>query len=103
MVTQSIQTVAGAVIPDTALVCEVTDFIRNAEDELLFDRSRRVFLFGALAAFTDGMKHRPRTTFGTLNADVLQHYDPTFVRDDFVDIVLNSTWPDSRPQPPPSD
>ncbi len=73
---------------------EVTDFIRNAEDELLFDHSRRVFLFGALAASTDGMKHRPRTTFGTLNADVLQHYDPTFVRDDFVDIVLNSTWPE---------
>ena len=64
MVTQSIQTVAGVVIPDAALVREVTDFIRNAEDELLFDHSRRVFLFGALAAFTDGMKHRPRTTFG---------------------------------------
>ena len=40
------------------------------------------------------MKHRPRTTFGAMNADVLQHYDPTFVRDDFVDIVLNSTWPE---------
>jgi HD domain len=216
MAIQSIQTVAGVVIPDTALVREVTDFIRNAEDDLLFDHSRRVFLFGALqgrrlglqpdldlldaaamfhdlgltqrystselrfeidganaardflmhrgvdaadarkvwlsialhttpgvpqfmepeialinagvetdvvgigrdalsseataavttahprpdfkrrilAAFTDGMKHRPRTTFGTMNADVLQHYDPTFVRDDFVDIVLNSAWPE---------
>jgi hypothetical protein len=29
-----------------------------------------------------------------MNADVLQHYDPTFVRDDFVDIVLNSAWPE---------
>ena len=47
-----------------------------------------------LAAFTDGMKHRPRTTFGTMNADVLQHYDPTFVRDDFVDMVLDNTWPE---------
>src|ERR1700744_1709283 len=35
-----------------------------------------------LAAFTDGMKHRPRSTFGTVNANVLQHFDPTFVRDD---------------------
>ena len=40
MVTQSIQTVAGVVIPDAALVREVTDFIRNAEDELLFDHLR---------------------------------------------------------------
>jgi hypothetical protein len=210
----SIQTIAGVVIPDTGLVREVTDFIRNAEDDLLFDHSRRVFLFAALhgrrlglqpefdllyaaamfhdlgltqryrtslqrfeidganaardfllnrgvdaadarkvwlsialhntpgvprflepeialvnagvetdvagigredlsseaiaaviaahprpgfkrrilAALTDGLKHRPRTTFGVMNADVLQHYDPTFVRDDFVDIVLKSPW-----------
>lgn len=216
MTTQPIETVADVAIPDTALVREVTDFIRDAEDDLLFDHSRRVFLFGALrgrrrglqpdlellyvaamfhdlgltqryrtsnlrfeidganaardfllhrgvdeadarkvwlgialhttpgipqflepeialvnagvetdvvgvgcddlspealgavtaahprpdfkrrilAAFTDGMKHRPRTTFGTMNADVLQHYDPAFVRDDFVEIILNSSWPE---------
>ena len=29
-----------------------------------------------LAAFNDGMKHRPQTTFGTMNADVLAHFDP---------------------------
>jgi hypothetical protein len=216
MATQSIQTIAGVLIPDTALVRETTEFIRDAEDDLLFNHSRRVFLFGALrgrrlglqpdlellyvaamfhdvglteryrmselrfevdganaardfllqrgvdagdartvwlsialhttpgvpqflepeialvnagvetdvvgigreelssealaavttahprpdfkrrilAAFTDGMQHRPRTTFGTMNADVLEHYDPTFVRDDFVDMVLNNTWPE---------
>jgi hypothetical protein len=216
MATQSIQTIAGVAIPDSALVREATDFIRDAEDELLFNHSRRVFLFGALrgrrlglqpdlellyvgamfhdlglteryrtselrfevdganaardfllhqgvdaadarkvwlsialhttpgvpqflepeialvnagvetdvigigreefspqdlaavvaahprpdfkhrilAAFTDGMKHRPRTTFGTMNADVLEHYDPTFVREDFVEILLQSSWPE---------
>ena len=47
-----------------------------------------------LQAFTDGMVHRPRTTFGTVNADVLEHYDASFVRDDFVDIILNNTWPE---------
>jgi hypothetical protein len=25
---------------------------------------------------------------------VLAHFDPTFVRDDFVDIILNSSWPE---------
>ncbi len=216
METQSIETIAGIVIPDTELVREVTDYIREAEDDLLFDHSRRVFLFGALqgrrlglkpdlellyvgamfhdlglteryrtstkrfevdsanaardfllergydpaeaekvwlgialhttpgiaeylepeialvtagvetdvlgigrddltpealeavtaahprpdfkkrilGAFTDGFKHRPQSTFGTVNADVLEHFDPKFVRDDFVDIILGSTWPE---------
>ncbi|BBZ45422.1 HD domain-containing protein [Mycobacterium parmense] len=216
MSTHSVDTIAGIPIPDTDLVREVTEFIRDAEDDLLFDHSRRVFLFGALqarrrglqpdpellyagamfhdlglteryrgstlrfevdganaarefllqhgvgqadadkvwlsialhttpgvpeflapeiacvtagvetdvlgigrddlppealaavtaahprpdfkrrilAAFNDGMKHRPDSTFGTVNADVLQHFDPTFVRADFVDIIMGNTWPE---------
>ena len=48
--------IAGIAIPDTALVREVTDFIRAAEDDLLFDHSRRVFLFGALQGRRRGLK-----------------------------------------------
>ena len=214
MTTSSIDTIAGIHVPDTPLVREVTDFIRDTEDELLFNHSRRVFFFGALqglrrglqpnlellyiaamfhdlglteryrtstvrfevdganaardflmahgfdeadsekvwlgialhttpgvpeflapevallqagvevdvvgvgrddlapealaavtaahprpqfkqrilAAFNDGMKHRPQTTFGTMNADVLAHFDPTFERVDFVDKILNNSW-----------
>jgi hypothetical protein len=40
------------------------------------------------------MKHRPHSTFGTMNADVLAHFDPTFVRDDMVDKILNNSWPE---------
>jgi hypothetical protein len=216
MAVESIETVAGIVIPDTALVREATEFIRSAEDDVLFHHSRRVFLFGALhgrrlglqsdlellyvaamfhdlgltarygtstqrfemdgadaarefllehgveqsdadkvwlgialhttpevparldletallaagvktdvvgvgrealssevidavtaahprpdfknrilAAFNDGMKHRPDTTFGTMNDDVLAHFDPTFKRGDLVGIILNSSWPE---------
>ncbi len=47
-----------------------------------------------LAAFNDGMKHRPRTTDGTMNADVLAHFDPDFARVDFVDMILNNSWPE---------
>jgi hypothetical protein len=165
--------IAGVVIPDTPLVRAITAHIRDAEEDLLFNHSRRVFLFGALqgrrrglqpnlellyagamlgialhttpgvpeflapetalvtagvetdvlgigrddlppealaavtaahprpnfkqqilAAFNDGMKHRPETTFGTCNADVLERFDPTFVRDNFVDNILNNTWPE---------
>jgi hypothetical protein len=216
MATSTSPTIAGIQIPDTQLVHDVTDYIRAHENDLLFDHSRRVFLFGALQglrrglqpdlellyvgamfhdigltegyrtsnlrfevdganaardfllqhgvdeadarkvwlsialhttpsvpeflepeialvtagvetdvlgigrddlspdqlaavtaahprpdfkrsilqAFTDGFKHRPHSTFGTVNADVLQHYDPSFVRDDFVEIILNNSWPE---------
>ena len=216
MDTQSMESIADIVIPDTSLVREITDYIRGAEDELLFNHSRRVFLFGALQgrrrglnpdlellyaaamfhdlglteryrtsdvrfevdganaardflrergvdktdidkvwlgialhttpgvpeflddevalvqagvevdviglgredltqealaavtaahprpqfkqriiqAFYDGMKHRPQTTFGTMNDDVLAHFDPAFKREDFVDIILNNGWPE---------
>jgi hypothetical protein len=212
----SVETIADIVVPDTALVRDVTAYIRDAEDDLLFDHSRRVFLFGALQgrrrglqpdlellyvgamfhdiglteryrtsmqrfevdganaardflrdrgvdenairkvwlgialhttpgvpefldpeialvtagvetdvlgigrddlsqealdavtaahprpdfkrrilqAFTDGMQHRPRSTFGTVNADVLEHFDPSFTRDDFVDIIRANSWPE---------
>jgi HD superfamily phosphodiesterase len=212
----SVETIADIVVPDTALVRDITAFIRETEDDLLFNHSRRVFLFGALQgrrrglepdlellyagamfhdigltegyrdsmlrfevdganaardflrergvdeakirkvwlgialhttpgvpefldpeialvtagvetdvlgigrddlspealqavtaaqprpdfkrrilkAFNDGMKHRPHSTFGTVNDDVLAHFDPSFVRDDFVEIILNTSWPE---------
>jgi HD superfamily phosphodiesterase len=216
MTAASMQRIADIVIPDTPLVREITEHIRDTEDELLFNHSRRVFLFGALQghrrglqpdpellyagamfhdigltegyrtslhrfevdganaardfllergvdeaaahkvwlsialhttpevpeflepeialvtagvetdvlgigrddlsaeaiqavtaahprpdfknrilrAFTDGMKHRPHSTFGTMNADVLERFDDSFVRDDFVEIIRNNSWPE---------
>ncbi|MEE2853754.1 MAG: HD domain-containing protein [Actinomycetota bacterium] len=216
MTTSSMDTIAGIHVPDSSLAREATEFIRDTEDELLFNHSRRVFFFGALqgmrrglqpnpellyvaamfhdlglteryrdsqvrfevdgadaardflinhgvdeaeaakvwlgialhttpgvpefmapevallqagvevdvvgvgreelapealaavtaahprpqfkqrilAAFNDGMKHRPRTTDGTMNADVLAHFDPAFERVDFVDHILHNSWPE---------
>jgi HD domain len=47
-----------------------------------------------LQAFTDGFQDRPDTTFGTVNADVLEHFVPGFRRIDFVDVIKNSAWPE---------
>ena len=47
-----------------------------------------------LQAFTDGMEPRPDTTFGTVNADVLQRFVPGFQRGNFVDIIETSDWPE---------
>ncbi|MFF4155134.1 HD domain-containing protein [Streptomyces sp. NPDC001651] len=47
-----------------------------------------------LKAFHEGMVHRPDTTFGTMNDDVLAHFDPSFRRKDFVEIIRNNPWPE---------
>ncbi|MFH8443092.1 HD domain-containing protein [Streptomyces sp. NPDC018026] len=47
-----------------------------------------------LQAFADGFGHRPQTTFGTVNADVLAHFLPGFRRTDFVEVIENSAWPE---------
>lgn len=43
-------------------------------------------------AFNNGFKHKPDTTFGTVNDDVLAKLDPKFVRTDFCNVILNSAW-----------
>lgn len=47
-----------------------------------------------LAAFTDGIKDRPETTFGNVKADVLEHFVPGFQRIDFVEVIKNNAWPE---------
>ena len=43
-------------------------------------------------AFYHGMAHRPDSTFGTVNDDVLAFKNPKFERADFCKIILNSAW-----------
>ncbi|MDV6283560.1 HD domain-containing protein [Rhodococcus jostii] len=43
-------TVAGIDIPDTVLVTEATELVREAANPLIYHHSRRVFLFGSLRA-----------------------------------------------------
>ena len=43
-------------------------------------------------AFYEGMKHRPDSTFGTVNDDVLALKDPHFRRTDFCQVISGSTW-----------
>jgi hypothetical protein len=47
-----------------------------------------------LHAFNEGMAPRPDTTFGTVNADVLERFVPGFQRANFVDIIEGSDWPE---------
>lgn len=51
------QEIAGIKIPDSALARATTDYIRDEEDDLLFNHSRRVFLWGALTGERKGLKY----------------------------------------------
>jgi len=46
-----------------------------------------------LQAFYDGMAHRPHSTFGTVNDDVLADKNPSFQRENFCTIIRRSAWP----------
>jgi len=52
------------------------------------------FKCSILAAFTEGIAPKPETTFGNVKADVLERYAPGYKRDNFVDVILNSDWPE---------
>src|SRR5712672_765072 len=45
-----------------------------------------------IQAFYDGNKHKPETTFGNVNADVLADKDPHFTRVNFCNIIRGSAW-----------
>ena len=45
-----------------------------------------------IEAFYQGMKHRPESTFGTFNDDVLAFKDPDFQRRNICTIILSSDW-----------
>ncbi|BBY17162.1 HD domain-containing protein [Mycolicibacterium litorale] len=61
--------------------------------EVCAAQPRTNFADGILHAFHAGMKDRPQTTFGTMNVDVLAHFDPEFTRVDLVDLVVKNPLP----------
>jgi hypothetical protein len=45
-----------------------------------------------IQAFYDGFHHRPETTFGNVNADVLADKDPSFRPINFCSVIRESAW-----------
>lgn len=90
--------------PETALVTAgvETDVLGIGRDDLPADvrdavlaaHPRPDFKRRILQAFTEGVRRRPESTFGTVNADVLDHFDPSFVRADFVEVIQSNGWPE---------
>ena len=71
------------------------DAISTAQrSEVVAAHPRPDFKNRILAAFTNGLKDRPETTFGNVKADVLEHFLPGFQRGDFVEVIRNNSWPE---------
>jgi hypothetical protein len=45
-----------------------------------------------IQAFYDGIKHKPRTTFGNVKADVIADKEPLFIRGNFCHVIRESAW-----------
>jgi hypothetical protein len=70
------------------------EFMAQQRDDIVqaFPRERG-FKTKLIEAYACGMEHRPETTFGTVNADVLDRWDPDYRRLNFCGLVLGSEWP----------
>ncbi|CAE6860293.1 hypothetical protein R75461_07948 [Paraburkholderia nemoris] len=70
------------------------EFTAQERDEIVQAYPRESgFKKKIIEAYSRGMVHRPETTFGTVNADVLDRWDPNYRRLNFCGLVLGSDWP----------
>jgi hypothetical protein len=56
-------TIAGIPIPDGALARDATQFVQDTTTQLLFDHSRRVFLWGSLQGERRGLDYDPELLY----------------------------------------
>jgi len=56
-------------------------------DAVLAAYPRINFKRGIVQAFNDGFAHKPETTFGTMNSDVLERTSPGYRRPNFCDLI----------------
>jgi HD domain len=83
-------TTAG--VETDVLGLHLDDLPRGAIDAVIAEHPRPDFKERILQAFADGFSHRPDTTFGTVNSDVLEHLVPGFRHIDFVNVIRGSKW-----------
>jgi hypothetical protein len=69
------------------------EFTNDEREAVVAAHPRNDFKACIIDAFYNGMKHRPDSTFGTMNDDVLAFKDPGFRRKDFCKMITDSGWP----------
>jgi len=62
------------------------------DEVLMFYPREDRFEEAIIDAMAQGMAHRPASTFGTIQADILERVDPNYRRTNFCGLVLGSRW-----------
>jgi hypothetical protein len=63
------------------------EILAGDRDAVLAAYPRTGFKRGIVQAFSDGFAHKPMTTFGTMNTDVLEQTLPGYRRPNFCDLI----------------
>jgi hypothetical protein len=66
---------------------------RDQVEEIVAAHPRGDFKNGFLRATVDGLRHRPETANGTVNADILEHFIPDLQRTTTVERIVGAPWP----------
>jgi hypothetical protein len=64
----------------------------DQRDEVLAAYPRAGFKEGIIDAFYDGIKDKPLTAYGTMNADVLEEKDPSVALPNMCTLIRHSPW-----------
>ncbi|MEX6689422.1 HD domain-containing protein [Danxiaibacter flavus] len=68
--------------------------LESDRHEILGQFPRDGFKKNIIPTFFDGFKHKPHTTYGSINADICACMIPGYQRKDFCDSILQSPWLD---------
>jgi hypothetical protein len=69
------------------------NFTDNQRDTVVVAYPRgKDFEHKILDAFYQGLKHRPASTYGTVNEDVIAYKDPNFQHKNFCSMIFDSLW-----------
>lgn len=64
----------------------------NQREEIIKHFPRNGLKKNMITTFFDGFKHKPHTTYGSINADICACMIPGFKRADFCEAILQSPW-----------
>ena len=70
------------------------DVPAEQRDAVLAAHPRTGFKDGIVEAFYEGIKDKPETAYGTMNADILEAKDPSYVRPDFCALIRGAAFAD---------
>ena len=64
----------------------------NIREEIVKQFPRNELKKNMIATFFDGFKHKPHTTYGSINADICVCMIPGYQSKDYCDLILHSPW-----------